>query len=107
MPAKLPTAALLEAELAVQNAQDVRALHRKRSQKGEPDREYDLKEALRRVKRAMKPLRSEIGKFPYGPQTDDAEVNRMLIRGASQALQRERRKLWKMMQKPKRRRRTP
>ena len=44
----------------------------------------------------MKPLRSEIGRFPYGPQTDEAEANRERIRQASDALQRERRKLWKM-----------
>ena len=48
------------------------------------------------LKRAMRPLRSEIGRFPYGPQTDEAEANREEIREASTAIQRERRKLWKM-----------
>jgi hypothetical protein len=44
----------------------------------------------------MGPLRSEIGRFAYGPQTTLAERNRQAIRDASDKLQRERRKLWKM-----------
>lgn len=45
----------------------------------------------------MKPLRSAIGKFATGPQTEaiEAEV-RQPIREASRAIQRERQKLWKM-----------
>lgn len=91
-----------EAELAIKNAQEVRAFHRRRTERGNRQREHDLILAIKRVKSAMRPLRSEIGKFPYGPQTDQAAVNRQLIREASKALQRERRKLWKMMtHKPK------
>ena len=97
MPAILPKEALKEAELAVRNAQEVRTFHRKRSTKGDLQRKQDLTLALRRVKAAMKPLRSHIGRFPYGPQTDTAEKNRESIREASAALQRERRKLWKML----------
>jgi hypothetical protein len=101
MPASLPLAAMKEAELAVANAQDVRALHRKRSTRDDRQRQNDLTMALKRVKAAMKPLRSEIGKFPYGPQNTTAAENRLKIRAASAALQRERRKLWKMLAKPK------
>jgi hypothetical protein len=101
MPAQLPVAAMKEAELAVTNAQEVRSYHRKRSEKSDRQRRHDLDLALKRVKAAMVPLRSEIGKFPYGPQTDAAEANRDTIREASKALQRERRKLWKMLQQPK------
>lgn len=90
-----------EAELAVANAQDVRAAHRKRTSKDDRQRQHDLTLAIKRVKRAMGPLRSEIGKFPYGPQTDQAEINRQKIREASKALQRERRKLWKMLNQKK------
>lgn len=90
-----------EAALAVLNAQDVRSYHRKRSDKTDRQRRHDLTLALKRVKAAMRPLRSEIGKFPYGPQTDMARENRQKIRDASAALQRERRKLWKMLQQPK------
>ena len=89
-----------EAELAVRNAQEVRAFHRKRTQKGDQQRRHDLTLALRRVKAAMRPLRSQIGKFPYGPQTAIAEANRDKIRAASDALQKERRKLWKMLNTP-------
>lgn len=96
MPAQLPLAAMREAELAVANAQEVRQHHRKRSERGDRQREHDLTLALKRVRAAMRPLRSEIGKFPYGPQTDQAAKNRDAIREASRALQRERRKLWKM-----------
>lgn len=98
MPAILPEAAMKEADLAVANAQEVRALHRRRTERTDRQRQHDLTLALRRVKAAMGPLRSEIGKFPYGPQTDIAEENRVKIREASAALQRERRKLWKMLQ---------
>jgi hypothetical protein len=101
MPAQLPVAAMTEAELAVTNAQEVRAYHRKRSERTDRQRRHDLELALKRVKSAMLPLRSEIGKFPYGPQTDAAAENRQAIREASAALQRERRKLWKMLQQPK------
>lgn len=100
MPAELPIEAMQEAELAVAHAQDVRATHRKRSARANRQRQHDLALALRRVKSAMRPLRSLIGKFPYGPQTDQAEQNRNEIRAMSKALQRERRKLWKMLQTP-------
>jgi hypothetical protein len=105
MPAQLPVEAMNEAELAVTNAQEVRAHHRKRTARGDRQRRNDLQLAFERVKEAMKPLRSEIGKFPYGPQTQTAADNREAIRDASKALQAERRKLWKMLRPAKRRKR--
>lgn len=85
-----------EAQAAVKNGERVRAHHRKRSERGSQQRSDDIKLALARIQDAMKPVRSEIGRFPHGPQTDAAEERRKLIRAVSQQLQRERRKLWKM-----------
>ena len=95
----LPTLndALKEASLAVKNAQEVRAFHRKRTSRGDRQRLNDLKLAEARVKAAMKPLRSEIGKFPHQPQTATVIARQEKIRAASDALQKERRKLWKML----------
>lgn len=101
MPAILPEQAVNEARLAVQNAQEVRTYHRKRTLRGDSQRQLDLSLAYKRVHTAMKPLRSHIGKFPYGPQTEIAANNRQIIREASAALQKERRKLWKMLNAPK------
>jgi DNA-binding NtrC family response regulator len=92
--------ALHEASLAIQNAQEVRAYHRKRSQRGDTQREADLEMAIERVRDAMRPLRSEIGRFPHQAQSATVEARQGKIRAASTALQRERRKLWKMMDRP-------
>lgn len=96
MPAIRPATELDAAQAAADNAQRVRAYHRRRTEKGSLQREQDIEIALDRVREAMKPLKSMIGQFPYGPQTDTAEANREEIREMSLALQRERRKLWKM-----------
>lgn len=96
MPAVLPRQELEAAAAAVAYAQQVRAFHRRRANKRSPQREADIALALQRLREAMAPLRSEIGRFPYGPQTTEAEGNRDKIREASEAIQRERRKLWKM-----------
>lgn len=88
--------ALKEADAAVAYAQKVREHHRRRTDKKSAQRAADLQLALDRIANAMKPLRSEIGRFPQGPQTEAAEIARQPIRDASQALQRERRKIWKM-----------
>jgi|SRR6187402_1455607 len=96
MPNRLPKDAIDEAASAVAYAQQVRAYHRRRTGRGSRQREADIELALTRIHEAMKPIRREIGRFPYGPQTDLAEHNREVIREASDALQRERRKLWKM-----------
>lgn len=77
-------------------AQQVRKRHARRTDVRSPARAEDIETALARLKIAMKPLRSAIGSFTYGPQTSIAEENRQTIREASLALQRESRKLHKM-----------
>jgi len=89
--------ALREAVLAAQNAQEVRAYHRKRTARSDTQRNEDLRLALARVKAAMKPLRSEIGRFPKYHPTPDNDERKLRIRTASLLLQKERRKLWKMI----------
>jgi aminoglycoside phosphotransferase family enzyme len=84
------------AEAAVALAQQVRRFHRRRSNRYSQHRAADIDHALNRLREAMAPLRSESGRFHYGPQTDAAEAKRQRVREASAALQRERRKLWKM-----------
>lgn len=100
MPAKIDRLAVSNAEAAVANAQRVRSLHRRRTPIGSSSREDDLAIALERLAQAMKPIRSEIARFPYGPQTDRAERNRQKLRALSRSIQGERRRLWKM-QDPK------
>ena len=102
MPNRLPKDAIDGAASAVAHAQQVRAFHRRRTSRSSRQRESDIELALERIHEAMAPLRREIGRFPYGPQTDLAEHNREVIREASDALQRERRKLWKMKPRTKR-----
>lgn len=96
MPSELPQDAIEAADAAVIFAQQVRRIHRRRSNKLSKQRASDIELALTRLKEAMGPLRSEIGRFPYGPQTSVAEANREAIRTASERIQVERRKLWKM-----------
>ncbi len=97
MPQVLPEKLLRRAQAAVENAERVRKVHRRRTARGTEQREADLQLALDRLKDAMKPLRSEIGRFPYGPNTPEAARNRELIYESSRTIQRERRKLWKML----------
>lgn len=99
MPNVLPKQALDDAEAAVAHARQVRKHHARRTARSSNQRATDIELALARLREAMKPLKSEIARFPYGPQTDLAAGNRRLIREASAALQTERRKLHKM--KPK------
>lgn len=99
MPKILPTKEIEEADLAVKHAVLVRKTHRRRSARDSKSRVTDIEFALERLAKAMKPLRSEIGRFPYGPQTDVAEANREIIRDAADAIKRERIKLWKMLPK--------
>lgn len=96
MPAVLPKEAIENAYAAVEHARAVRRYHRRRTHRASNQRALDIQVALDVLKSAMAPLRSEIGRFPYGPQTDEAETHRDVIRAASQAIQRERRKLFKM-----------
>jgi hypothetical protein len=98
VPHQLPTEALKEAHAAVVFARQMRRYYARQDR--DPERRAaDLKKAMDRVREAMRPIRGEIGRFPYGPQTTRAEANREEIRKASEALQRERRKLWKMTKK--------
>lgn len=90
---------IARAESAVEYAQSVRKMHRRRTNKTSAQRTTDIQIALDRLREAMDPIRSEIGRFPYGAQTEAAEQRRAAIRHASQAIQRERRKLWKMQPK--------
>lgn len=96
MPEQLPSGVVEQAEAAVDLARSVRRLHARRTKKGTKQRETDIDNALERIRSAMRPLRTLIARFPYGPQTTTAEANRERVRQASEALQRERRKLWKM-----------
>lgn len=96
MPAKLPPNLIENAEAAVAYAQQVRRYHARRTDRRSGQRAADISLALERLKEAMEPLRSEIGRFPYGPATATADRNRQAIRDASAAVQAERRKLWKM-----------
>ncbi len=99
MPAVLPKRDIEAADAAVVFAQAVRQTHRRRSNKTSAQRKADIALALERLKEAMAPLRSAIGRFPYGPSTSAAEENRRAIREASNAIQRERRKLFKMQKR--------
>ena len=96
MPENLPANMIEAADSAVVYAQQVRKMHRRRTDKKSPRRAEDIESALARLREAMGPLRSEIGRFPYGAQTARAEANRERIRLASDAIQCERRKLHKM-----------
>ncbi len=98
MPEQLPDGLIENAQNAVDSALRVRQFHRRRTEKSSPQREADIRLALARIKAAMRPLKTEIGRFSYGPASDTAEENRQRIRAASAALQAERRKLWKMSQ---------
>lgn len=101
MPIQQPVEMLVqEANLSVEYAASVRTLHARRSKRGERNRETDIKVAMDKLTAAMKPIRSRLGRLPY-EDGDTTEIEKTL-REASQALQRERRKLWKMRQhKPK------
>lgn len=114
MDAKQFKDALHVAELAVNHAQAVREAHRKRSARENRDRQADITIALTRLKRAMRPIRSELARIPY--QLNDADPARGAMRAlvygeligqraalldASDQLQRERRKLWKMQSRKK------
>jgi hypothetical protein len=96
MPAELPNDAIEAAKAAVIFAQQIRKVHRRRTDKNSPKRAQDIEDACARLREAMKPIRSAIGRFPYGPQTTRAEENREIIREVSEEIQRERRKLHKM-----------
>lgn len=84
------------AQAAVENAQGVRKHHRRRTSKGDPRREADIKLATERIRSAMKPLRSYLCGYMYGPQTVTRAERRARVEALSKELQAERRRLWKM-----------
>ncbi len=90
---------LEDAAAAIAFAQGVRRTHRRRSKPDAPQRKADIEIALKRLHEAMAPLRSHIHRFARQTMTEQAEENRTVIREASQAIQRERRKLHKMKQR--------
>jgi hypothetical protein len=87
---------IADAVAAVEHAGQVRAYHRRTTRKGGKQREADLDLAMTRLKDAMAPLRRVIARFPY---EQPSPSQRALIEATSQALQAERRKLWKMTAK--------
>jgi hypothetical protein len=93
MPIEKSSPKLVEdAEEAVKYAQTARNLHARKSKRGTPQREADIKAALDKLKKAMKPIRRRIARLPY--MNDESAAGE--LRKASQDIQRERRKLWKL-----------
>lgn len=86
--------ALTDADAAVELAVRTRTSLRGRTTKGSAEREGQLRVALGELNAAAKPLRREAGRF----RTDAARERRwgLRVRKAATAIQRERRKLWKM-----------
>lgn len=88
---------LAAADRAVEFAQQVRARHRRRTDRSSPQRAQDVGVAMAMLKEAMRPLRSRIGRFPTQSQSQASEAIRAPVYGASLRLQAERRKLWKLL----------
>lgn len=88
---------------AVRYAQSTRKAHAKESRRGTKQREEDIRVALDRLQAAMYPLSRKIQRLVYLPASYPAEG----LREASQAIQRERRKLWKMKGPPLGKQRQP
>ncbi len=84
---------------AIDNARTLREGIRRKSQKGGKHRNEELKAAREQLRRAMKPVRSEIHKTQYHHPHDPYRSYLLLL---SADMQKERRKLWKMMQPPQR-----
>lgn len=88
-----------DAASACAYARGIRYNHAKRNKRGSRQREIDIQLGLERLAAAMKPIRRTIARLPYEKAQFDVDE----LRGASKALQTERRKLWKMKAKPKKR----
>lgn len=89
---------LQAADRAVTFARDVRRYHARRTPKTSNQRKTDLAEARERLRAAMKPLRSYLGR-PDTRNTAASIRERERVFAASQAIQTERRKVWKMQQR--------
>ncbi len=84
-------------KLAIQHARDVRLYHARKTVKGSIQREFDISEAEQRLAKAMKPLRSWLGKSPHVQDKDELHAQLTEeVKAASLIMQKERRKLWKM-----------
>jgi len=89
---------LKEAKRAYEFSQQVRAHHRRRTDKGDSQREFDLQQARERLTAAMGPLRSYLARSQYVAPSKLRQGYLTRYRNASLALQSERRKVWKMQQ---------
>jgi hypothetical protein len=87
---------LVVAEAAVRHAQMVRRFHARKSPRGSAQRQADLQEARERLRTAMKPLRSYLGRAAYKNATNYNADLHDRVRETSAAMQKERRKLHKM-----------
>lgn len=86
---------------ATEHARDTRAAYRKRVGRSDKQRLTDIGLALFKLKMAMKPVRAELARIPYQLREESdprLEEQRALLLDVSDAMQRERRKLWKMKQ---------
>ena len=92
---------LADAVAAADYARDVRTAHRRRTDRSSPQRQADIRIALARLKKAMKPLRRLLAQYTYKRRrlSHTEQEKLALIASTSQDLQRERRKLWKMQQR--------
>jgi hypothetical protein len=84
------------AESSIRNALLVRQHHRRRTERGDHQREADIALALERLREAMKPIRRARGQFPYEPHTEANLEHQEEIRDLSRCIQAQRRRLWKM-----------
>lgn len=89
--------ALRAAEIAVAAAQEARATLRGRTTKGSLEREGTIAARIDALNHAAKPLRREAGRFAHDPARERRWGPR--VRKAATAIQRERRKLWKMQER--------
>lgn len=100
VPDQLLQSDLVEAEAAVRHAVNVRKHHRRRSSREDPQRAADIEMALERLRAAMVPLRSAIGRFPSEEPTEAIESRQAIVRALSANIQGQRRRLWKMQVRP-------
>lgn len=94
-----PESMIIQAERAAAYARRVRRLHARKTRPGSQQRETDIKLALDELAKAMAPIRRRLGQLPH----ERGALNVEGMRDASKLLQIERRKLWKMRRKRKRR----
>lgn len=97
MPKKPDPDILAEADAAVKHAIRVRKTHARRTERKSKQRTRDIVMAIQRLHEAMRPLRSEIGRFSHGSQTEERRKTHERYREASAAIQGQRRRLWKML----------